>query len=117
VASGTLRGLARLPEHRPRHFRRGTHLLRGNQLNRTIAALDAGPCIVYDLQVIPNDDPAKGSTLPMFESELLQTLDEALKQHANKYKVWNLSLGSGVGRYSTILGTAGRFSKTGGVRS
>jgi len=32
----------------------------------------------------PNDDPAKGSTLPLFESEFLQTLDEALKQHAKQ---------------------------------
>lgn len=66
----------------------------GSQLNPTIAGLNDGPCGVYDLQVIPNDDPAKGSTLPLFESEFLQTLDEALKQHANKYKVWNLSLGT-----------------------
>ena len=49
VAGRTLRARARLPEHRPRHFRRGTHLLGGNQLNWTIAVLDAGPCIVYDL--------------------------------------------------------------------
>jgi hypothetical protein len=66
----------------------------GSQLNPTIAGLDDGPCGVFDLQVIPNDDPAKGSTLPLLESEFLQTLDEALKQHANKYKVWNLSLGT-----------------------
>ena len=66
----------------------------GSQLNPTIAGLDDSPCGVYDLQVIPNDDPAKGSTLPLFESEFLQTLDEALQQNANKYKVWNLSLGT-----------------------
>ena len=66
----------------------------GSQLNPTIAGLDDSPCGVYDLQVIPNDDPAKGNTLPLFESEFLQTLDEALQQHANKYKVWNLSLGT-----------------------
>jgi serine protease AprX len=66
----------------------------GSQLNPTIAGLDDSPCGVYDLQVIPNDDPAKGSTLPLFENEFLQTLDEALQQNANKYKVWNLSLGT-----------------------
>jgi hypothetical protein len=66
----------------------------GSQLNPTIVGLDDSPCGVYDLQVIPNDDPAKGNTLPLFESEFLQTLDEALEQHANKYKVWNLSLGT-----------------------
>lgn len=46
----------------------------GSQLNPTVKGLDDGPCGVYDLQVIPNDDPAKGSTLPLFESEFLQTL-------------------------------------------
>jgi hypothetical protein len=66
----------------------------GSRLNPTIAGLDDSPCGVYDLQVIPNDDPAKGSTLALFESEFLQTLDEALQQNANKYKVWNLSLGT-----------------------
>jgi serine protease AprX len=66
----------------------------GSQLNPTIAGLDDSPCGVYDLQVIPNDDPSKGSTLPLFENEFLQTLDEALQQNANKYKVWNLSLGT-----------------------
>lgn len=66
----------------------------GSQLNPTISGLNDGPCGVYDLQVIPNDDPAKGSTLPLYESEFLQTLDDALKQNANKYKVWNLSLGT-----------------------
>jgi serine protease AprX len=30
----------------------------------------------------------------LFENEFLQTLDEALQQNANKYKVWNLSLGT-----------------------
>jgi len=66
----------------------------GAQLNPTISGLDDGPCGVYDLQVIPNDDPAKGNTSQLLESEFLQTLDGALKQNANKYKVWNLSLGT-----------------------
>ena len=69
------------------------HLL-GKQLNPTIAGIDTSPCGVFDLQVIPNDDPAKGSTLPMLEQEFLFSLEEALKQHANSYKVWNLSLGT-----------------------
>jgi len=66
----------------------------GSQLNPTIAGLDASPCGVFDLQVIPNDDPAKGDTLPLLESEFLESLTDALQQHANKYKVWNLSLGT-----------------------
>lgn len=66
----------------------------GGQLNPTIAGLDNSPCGVFDLQVIPNDDPAKGDTLPLLEQEFLQSLDEALQQHANTFKVWNLSLGT-----------------------
>lgn len=66
----------------------------GSQLNPTVAGLDPSPCGVFDLQVIPNDDPAKGDTLSLLESEFLQSLEEALKQHANTYKVWNLSLGT-----------------------
>jgi hypothetical protein len=66
----------------------------GGQLNPTIAGLDNSPCGIFDLQVIPNDDPAKGDTLPLLEQEFLQSLDEALQQHANTFKVWNLSLGT-----------------------
>ena len=43
----------------------------------------------------------------MFEFGFLQTLDRALKQHANKQNVPNLSLGGCVGRCSTILVRAG----------
>jgi serine protease AprX len=66
----------------------------GSQLNPTIAGIDTSPCGVYDLQVIPNTDPNKGDTATLFEQEFLQSLEEALQQHANAYKVWNLSLGS-----------------------
>jgi hypothetical protein len=66
----------------------------GGQLNPTIAGLDHSPCGIFDLQVIPNDDPAKGDTLALLESEFLQSLEAALKQHANAYKVWNLSPGT-----------------------
>jgi serine protease AprX len=65
-----------------------------SQLNPTIAGLDANPCAVFDLQVIPNDDPAKGNTDALREQEFLVSLETALQQHANEYKVWNLSLGT-----------------------
>ena len=68
----------------------------GSQLNPTIAGLDRSPCGVFDLQVLPNDDPAKGETLGLLESEFLVSLEAALQQHANSYKVWNLSLGTDV---------------------
>jgi serine protease AprX len=66
----------------------------GKQLNPTIAGIDDSPCAVFDLQVIPNDDPAKGDTLALLESEFLISLETALQDHANQYKVWNLSLGT-----------------------
>ena len=66
----------------------------GQALNPTIANLDAGHCALYDLQIIPNYDPAHGDTTTLLESELLESLDVALREHANRYKVWNLSLGT-----------------------
>lgn len=66
----------------------------GHVLNPTLEGLDEGPCAVFDLQVIPNDDPAQGDTMGLLENDLLSSLEEALQEHANRYKVWNLSLGS-----------------------
>lgn len=66
----------------------------GHELNPTLTGLEPGPCGVFDLQVIPNDDPAHGDTTALLESELLMSLEAALDEHANKYKVWNLSLGT-----------------------
>lgn len=66
----------------------------GGELNPTVAGLDSEPCGVFDLQVIPNTDPSKGDVGTLLESEFLISLDQALQEHANKYKVWNLSLGT-----------------------
>jgi hypothetical protein len=66
----------------------------GEALNPTLAGLDGGPCAVFDLQVIPNDDPGRGQIGALHEQELLSALETALREHANKYKVWNLSLGT-----------------------
>lgn len=66
----------------------------GSELNPTLSGLESGPCGVFDLQVIPNCDPEVGDTLNLLESELLISLEMALKEHSNKYKVWNLSLGT-----------------------
>lgn len=66
----------------------------GAHFNPKLANISNLPCGVYDLQVIPNLDPARGDTDAVTESEFLQTLESALKQHANRFKVWNLSLGT-----------------------
>lgn len=66
----------------------------GSQLNPDLPGIDANPCAVFDLQVIPNGDPDKGEVGVLTEQELLETLDNALREHANEFKVWNLSLGT-----------------------
>jgi hypothetical protein len=66
----------------------------GSQLNPQLPNVSKLPCGVYDLQVIPNTDPSRGDTDVLTESELLQSLETVLKQHANRIKVWNLSLGT-----------------------
>lgn len=66
----------------------------GDRLNPTLSNMDSSPCGVFDLQVIPNNDPAHGDTGRLTETEFLTSLDSALQQHANSYKVWNLSLSS-----------------------
>jgi serine protease AprX len=66
----------------------------GSELNPTVDGIDSNPCGVFDLQIIPNADPSKGDTESLREQEFLISLDMALQEHANKYKVWNLSLGT-----------------------
>ena len=66
----------------------------GSELNPTIVGIGEDPCAVFDLQVMPNTDPNNGDTDTLSENELLSSLASALRDHANEYKVWNLSLGS-----------------------
>ena len=66
----------------------------GSVLNPNMSAIDGNPCAVFDLHIIPNYDPAKGDTTALLETEFLVSLEAALQEHANNYKVWNLSLGT-----------------------
>lgn len=66
----------------------------GAKLNPTLEGLNDDPCGVYDLQVIPNNDPSRGDVDALYESEFLAALEGALQEHANRFKVWNLSLGT-----------------------
>lgn len=66
----------------------------GDRLNPDLPEISQDPCAVFDLQVIPNHDPAVGDTEELLEQEFLLTLEQALVDHAGKYKVWNLSLGT-----------------------
>ena len=68
----------------------------GDHLNPTISGIDSNPCAIFDLQVLPNSDAAKGDTDTVTESEFLESLETALHQHANQYKVWNLLFGTDV---------------------
>ncbi len=65
----------------------------GSQLNPGVQGINAEPCGVIDLQVVPNDDPTQGDTDEVTEAEFLQSLDTWLKRYANQCKVWNISLG------------------------
>jgi serine protease AprX len=65
-----------------------------SRLNPTLTGIDDSPCGVFDLQVMPNYDPDKGDTEFITEQEFLVALKTALDQYANKYKVWNLSIGT-----------------------
>jgi len=66
----------------------------GQQLNPNLAHIDGNPCGLFDLQVMPNFDPAQGDTENLSEQTFLENLEIALKQYANRYKVWNISLGT-----------------------
>lgn len=66
----------------------------GADLNPQLPGIDSSPCAVFDLQLIPNDNPQAGDTDAVEEQEFLISLEAALQAHANEYKVWNLSLGT-----------------------
>lgn len=66
----------------------------GPQFNNHLDNIDASPCAVFDLQVIPNGDPAFGDVDELLESQFLEDLETALAAHANEIRVWNLSLGT-----------------------
>ena len=66
----------------------------GSNLNPNLSGINSDPCAVFDLQVIPNSDPNLGEVDELTEQQLLQSLETSLKQHANRFKVWNLSLNS-----------------------
>lgn len=64
----------------------------GRELNPKLVDIGEGPCGVVDIQILPNSDPQFGDIDNVSESEFLMSLEEALKQYANRVKVWNLSL-------------------------
>jgi serine protease AprX len=64
----------------------------GAQLNPHLDDINQSPCGVFDLQVLPNSDPNRGDTEQLTEAVFLEDLEDALKQYANQYRVWNLSL-------------------------
>jgi hypothetical protein len=66
----------------------------GDKLNPGVKGIGDEPCKVFDLHVMPNDDPDHGDTDSLEESQLLQDLETALQKHANEFKVWNISMGS-----------------------
>ncbi len=66
----------------------------GSRLNPSIPNIDDSPCGVFDLQLIPNWDPEYGDIETLPESAFLASLEKNLQRLSDKYKVWNLSVGS-----------------------
>lgn len=72
----------------------GGLLVWGDCLNPDLDGVDATPCRLLDVHVLPNTDPAKGNTGTLSEQEFLVSLEQCLRRHSNEVKVWNLSLGT-----------------------
>lgn len=66
----------------------------GHVLNAAHSEIGPHPCRILDIHVLPNSDPTHGAVGSITESELLQDLELALREHSNEVKVWNLSLSS-----------------------
>lgn len=66
----------------------------GSQLNPIIRGIEDSPCGVFDLQVLPNRDPARGEIESLREQEFLVVLEDAVRRYSEGFKVWNLSLGT-----------------------
>ena len=49
------------------------------EFNQDLHEIDALPCSIFDLQVLPNDDPAAGDIDAITESQLLQDLERGFK--------------------------------------
>jgi len=64
----------------------------GGQFNPDLPAISPEPVGVFDLQVVPNSDAKLGNIDYITEQSLLEYLEDALRQHGNRIRVWNLSL-------------------------
>lgn len=88
-------------------------------LNPNLPGLDEAPCAVFDVQVLPNSDPAAGEVDELTESQLLQDLDGILRDHANEIRVWNLSMGTNercsMDKFSSFAVELDRLQETYGV--
>ena len=80
-------------------YRNATHgtfvgglIVYGDRLNPQLEDVSSDPCGLVDIQVLPNDVPDQGETDFLNEQEFLVALEDALRQHADTCKVWNLSL-------------------------
>lgn len=68
----------------------------GGELNPHLPGINTDPVGVFDLQVMPNRDPAHGPVDTMTEMDLLEALEGALKKHSHRFRVWNLSFNASI---------------------
>ena len=72
----------------------GGLIVYGDRLNPHLKDVSDDPCGLVDIQVLPNDDLDQGEIEDLNEQEFLVALEDALREHADTCKVWNLSMGT-----------------------
>lgn len=67
-------------------------LVWGDKLNPDIDSLEAFPCRILDVNILPGKADENGKAMPCSEPIFMQALEEAIRKHHREIKVWNLSL-------------------------
>lgn len=67
-------------------------LVWGDKLNSDIDSLEAFPCRILDVTILPGKPDENGEEMPCSEPAFLEALEKAIRKHHNEIKVWNLSL-------------------------
>lgn len=71
-------------------------LIWGHKLNSDIDSLEAFPCRILDVMILPGKNDENGGSMTCSEPAFFQALEEAIRKHHHQIKVWNLSLSGNV---------------------
>lgn len=64
----------------------------GDKLNTDIPSLEAFPCRILDVNILPGKPDEDGNQMPCTEPAFFAALEDAVRKHHREIKVWNLSL-------------------------